>query len=322
METLTLLNWAFDVLLGLILLWLVWCTLTSADPFKAIVLFIAFGLLMTLSWVRLDAPDIALAEVALGAGLTGALLLAALARLRSIEENPDFEYHGRHKPALLRCWMPWLAVIFNIMITAGLGYVLLSLPTHNTGLTAAVSQNLESSGVDNPVTAVLLNFRGYDTLLETIVLLVALLGVWSLSDVETRPESPPGHVLETFSRLLLPVLILIICYLLWVGAHAPGGAFQAGSVLAATCVLLVLTRWHLRASYRGLILRMALIAGPGAFLIIAAYALWTEGNLLKFPPEYAGRWILALEIFATLSIGATLTALFFGGRLYNHEEHT
>ena len=45
-------------------------------------LFIAFGLLMSLAWVRLDAPDIALAEAAIGAGLTGALLLAALARLK------------------------------------------------------------------------------------------------------------------------------------------------------------------------------------------------------------------------------------------------
>jgi uncharacterized MnhB-related membrane protein len=46
------------------------------------VLFIAFGLLMALAWVRLDAPDIALAEAAIGAGLTGAILLAALARLK------------------------------------------------------------------------------------------------------------------------------------------------------------------------------------------------------------------------------------------------
>ncbi len=73
----------FDAVLGLTLLWLAWQALSSPDLFRAIVLFIAFGLLMALAWVRLDAPDVALAEATIGAGLTGALLLATLARLGS-----------------------------------------------------------------------------------------------------------------------------------------------------------------------------------------------------------------------------------------------
>jgi uncharacterized MnhB-related membrane protein len=77
-----LLAWAFDALLGLGLLWLAWRALASPDLFKAIVLFVAFGLFMALAWVRLEAPDVALAEAAIGAGLTGALLMAALARLK------------------------------------------------------------------------------------------------------------------------------------------------------------------------------------------------------------------------------------------------
>ena len=71
----------FDTVLGFALLWLAWRALASPDLFRAIVLFIAFGLLMSLAWVRLDATDVALAEAAIGAGLTGALLLAALVRL-------------------------------------------------------------------------------------------------------------------------------------------------------------------------------------------------------------------------------------------------
>ena len=82
MEALTLFNNLFDGLLGLLLLWLAWRTLACADLFKAVVLFITFGLLMAVAWVRLDAPDVALAEAAIGAGLTGALLLAAIARLK------------------------------------------------------------------------------------------------------------------------------------------------------------------------------------------------------------------------------------------------
>ncbi len=83
MEAVSLLQSAFDAVLGFALLWLAWRALASPNLFRAIVLFIAFGLLMALAWVRLDAPDIALAEAAIGAGLTGALLLAALARLES-----------------------------------------------------------------------------------------------------------------------------------------------------------------------------------------------------------------------------------------------
>jgi len=81
METMTWLAWSFDAFVGAGLLWLAWRALASPDLFKAVVLFIAFGLLLALAWVRLDAPDVALAEAAIGAGLTGALLIAALARL-------------------------------------------------------------------------------------------------------------------------------------------------------------------------------------------------------------------------------------------------
>ena len=90
METLSLLQWTIDTLLGLGLLWLAWQALASPDLFRAIVLFVTFGLLMALAWVSLAAPDVALAEAAIGAGLTGALLMAALARLQDFRiATPD-----------------------------------------------------------------------------------------------------------------------------------------------------------------------------------------------------------------------------------------
>lgn len=78
--------WLFDGLLAFSLLWLAWMALAATDLFKAIVLFIAFGLLMALAWARLQAPDIALAEAAIGAGLTGALFLSTLARISPSSE--------------------------------------------------------------------------------------------------------------------------------------------------------------------------------------------------------------------------------------------
>jgi uncharacterized MnhB-related membrane protein len=64
--------------------------------FAVVVYFIAFSLLLALAWARLQAPDVALAEAAIGAGLTGALLLAAVRRMQSAngkraEEGPG---HG------------------------------------------------------------------------------------------------------------------------------------------------------------------------------------------------------------------------------------
>lgn len=78
---------AFDIILCLTLVWLAWHVLTSPDLFKAVVLFICFGLLMALGWVRLQAPDVALAEAAIGSGLSGALFLSALRRLASVRQG-------------------------------------------------------------------------------------------------------------------------------------------------------------------------------------------------------------------------------------------
>lgn len=74
-------NWMFDIGLSAGLLWLAWRCLFSKNLFESVVLFVAFGLLMSLAWMRLEAPDVAMAEAAIGAGLTGALLMSALARL-------------------------------------------------------------------------------------------------------------------------------------------------------------------------------------------------------------------------------------------------
>ena len=82
---------ALDLALALTLVWLAWRSLASSDLFKGVVLFIAFGLVLALAWARLAAPDIALAEAAIGSGLTGALLLDALARLRRSSGGSDGE---------------------------------------------------------------------------------------------------------------------------------------------------------------------------------------------------------------------------------------
>lgn len=79
----------FDLLLAAGLLWSAARAVTTQDLFRAVVLFIVFGLLMALSWARLDAPEVALAEAAIGAGLSGALLLDTVAHWRARKHGAD-----------------------------------------------------------------------------------------------------------------------------------------------------------------------------------------------------------------------------------------
>lgn len=318
MEALTPLQWIFDTLTGLGLLWLAWRALASPQLFRAVVLFVAFGLLLALAWVRLDAPDIALAEVAIGAGLTGALLLAALARLPVAEAAQNEADQSGTRNYAVRT-LRWLPAALLSLVAAGLAYSVLSFPHSSAGLSVEVAANLDSSGVSNPVTAVLLNFRGYDTLLEIFVLLLALLGVWSLGGLPPRRAAPAGLVLDMLTRVLTPVLILLAAYLLWAGADAPGGAFQAGAVLGAAGVLLLLTGWRLHPRFTQLPLRLVLVAGPGLFLVTALVTIVTGRHLLEYPPERAQILIVFLEAAAALSIGTTLAALFLGERPHDKE---
>lgn len=288
---------AFDALLTVTLLWSAWRALTTPDATHAVVMFIVFGLLMTLAWARLDAPDIALAEAAIGAGLTGALLLDALSALGREQ--------GKAAARLLR--LP--VVLLGLAAAGTLAAALLDLPAAAVDLPGAVADHLGQSGVTHPVTAVLLNFRGYDTLLEVAVLLVALFGLLALSEGRPRPSADTDPVLQTLARLAVPLMILVAGYLLWAGAHRPGGAFQAGAMLAAAAVLLHLAGLLPAWAQPGRLLRLGL---AGGLLIFVAVAVWPLFNaaLLTYPPAWAGALILLVEAGLTLSLGLILAGLF------------
>ena len=80
-----MLELAIDVLLATGALALAGLALAANKVFTGIVLFVSLGLLVTLIWARLGAWDVAIAEAAIGAGLTGALLLAAWRKLDDSE---------------------------------------------------------------------------------------------------------------------------------------------------------------------------------------------------------------------------------------------
>lgn len=294
---------AFDALLCLLIVATAAGAVAGRRLFTGVALFVVYGLLLALGWVRLGAVDVALAEAAIGAGLTGVLMLSAVARL---EVPRPSGFRPRAGPALL-C----------LALVAGGAWAVASGPRAE-GLGRAVDGSLAQSGADNPVTAVLLNFRAYDTLLESVVLLIALIAVWSL----TRDRSwrlRPGiaqhvrseGVLASFGRLLLPFGLIVGIYLVWTGTSAPGGAFQGGTVLAAVWLLAMMAALSQPPPTGRAALRWALVAGPLLFLLAGLWGLG-QGAFLAYPPQATKALILTIELVLALSIAVTLALLVLG----------
>ncbi len=207
----------------------------------------------------------------------------------------------------------WAFAGLLALLAVGLVSVVLQIPEIGGGLRSQVMAQLPESGVDHAVTAVLLNFRGYDTFLELVVLLLALFGAWGLSDsIDEAQLDTDIAVLTELVAFLVPVLILVAAYLLWVGAYSPGGAFQGGAVLAGAGVLLSLCDpgWRSRRIERTA--ELLLVPGVLVFLLVGLGSMLLGGQFLEYPKDIAGSLILLIEAFAMLSIAVTLHTLFAG----------
>lgn len=299
----------FDLALNISLVVLAWRILYSSGHFQAVVLFIIFGLILSLAWLRLLAPDIAIAEAAVGAGIAGVMLIDSL-RL-----NPP---RGQQEESWLDISrLPLFHKVISFIVILVLAILLIltiwELPRTGEGLTGMVNSRLAASGVEHPVTAVLLNFRGYDTWLELGILLLAVIGVLCIRNCSgLRAIAPPPRsnpVLENLAMLLTPLILLVSGYLLWRGSFAPGGAFQAGVVLAAGCILLWMAGYPSLTIFPDRVWRMLITLGFLSFLVFGMYSLSGKGNFLAYDAQYGAMQIFLLETAAGLSIGAGLAGI-------------
>lgn len=210
--------------------------------------------------------------------------------------------------------------IYGILLASALAFILLdavrTLPSEPSGLTRVVETQMANSGVEHPVTAVLLNFRGYDTWLELGVLLLAVMGVLLFQPgtdlARVQPLARGDAVLRLATSLLLPLAVLVAGYLLWIGKYASGGAFQAGVVLGAALILLWLSGNHTLVILPPVWFRLILVLGFCAFMVVALGLLVAGQGWLDLPPSQAGHLILFIEACATLSIAWTMAALIIG----------
>ncbi|MCC5993230.1 MAG: DUF4040 domain-containing protein [Rhodobacteraceae bacterium] len=296
---------ALDLALCALILGVALAAVAGAGVFRAVIFFITYGLFVAIGWARLGAYDVALAEAAIGAGLTGVLLLAAHGRLRRMQADTT----ERRSPTLS-------AALAGGAIALALGWAWFALPAPQP---PDVAQALPQTGVGNPVTAVLLNFRAWDTLLESIVLLAALLGVWMLArdadwnaPLGPRYHARPDGVLAYFGRFLPPIGLSFGVYLVWAGAESVGGAFQGGTVLAGVVLVAMMAQLLRPPRVSQAMLRAALVLGPGVFLLSGLAAVGLGREFLSLSPAIAKSAILIIEAALTISIAVTLALLVIG----------
>jgi multicomponent Na+:H+ antiporter subunit B len=147
----------------------------AADLLLAALTLGGYGFVMALTWAAIGAVDVSFTEAVVGAGASTVFMLAALLRTTR-----------RRSGAPLR--LRWAAVA--VVGTVGVGLIALTaaLPPWGSPTTPAslhvspryLTEAIRETATPNVVTAVLADYRGYDTLVETVVIFTAGLGCWLL----------------------------------------------------------------------------------------------------------------------------------------------
>lgn len=150
-----------------------------------------------------------------------------------------------------------------LLVFALVPFVLDIVPRESLSGTAEkyVEEGPETLGAANLVTAVVVTYRGLDTLGEVAVLFLAASGVGLLlkrKDSEGPPENgeprerESSEILRTASGFLMPLLILFGTYIFMHGHLTPGGGFQGGVVIASAFLLVFLAKPGGRAGHTAL----------------------------------------------------------------------
>ncbi len=120
-----------------------------------------------------------------------------------------------------------------------------------------IENTYRDTKVPNLVTAVLADYRGYDTMFETIVILTAGISIFAILRVMRRDDdvvapSPAAAnrtidgdhhriIVGTTCRIAAPLIQIFALYVVAHGHHSPGGGFQGGVMLGASFILLALS---------------------------------------------------------------------------------
>ncbi|MGF1545962.1 MAG: monovalent cation/H+ antiporter subunit A [Thiotrichales bacterium] len=204
----------------------------------ALILAGAVGLVVALIFVKFSAPDLAMTQLSVEV-VTVVLLLLALYFLPQ---------RGHIESGVGRRWRD-----IGVALLAGAGASALTwavLTRPYVGISDYFLQNsVPGGGGSNVVNVILVDFRGFDTLGEITVLAIAALGIFAMleglrlhgpeTDGEGRAWSWDIHpaIMASFTRLLLPLALLVSVYVLLRGHNQPGGGFIAGLITAVALIM-------------------------------------------------------------------------------------
>ena len=213
-------------------------TILHARRLLALVLVGVVGLAVSLAFVRLSAPDLALTQLLVEI-VTVLLLLLAMYFMPA--ESPA-------EPSRARLARDALVAVTIGGAVAGLAWALLTRP-FDTIAWYYLENAKPGGGGYNVVNVILVDFRGFDTLGEITVLGIAAVGILALLqglkldapalDWAGRPWATERYplMLRVLSQPLLPLALLVSAYLFLRGHNAPGGGFIAGLVTGTAMLL-------------------------------------------------------------------------------------
>lgn len=224
----------------------------------ALIMLGAVGLVVSLSFVWLSAPDLALTQLTVEV-VTTILFLLGLRWLPKRMPQPGQRLHPRVRARRLRDLL--VAGVAGTGMAA-LAYAMMTRPAPQSIAPFFIDRALPEGGGNNVVNVMLVDFRAFDTLGEITVLGIVALTVYALlrrfrpprematlppqqraiasdlvSDLinpRTAQDTALGYMLvpAVLVRLLLPVAAVIAMHLFMRGHNQPGGGFVAGLVVA------------------------------------------------------------------------------------------
>lgn len=306
--------------LALVALFAVGVVLVRANTLYALVLLSTCGLLVTLAFVRFSAPDLALTQISVEV-VTVLLLVLAIYFLPVVQRAVQ--------PVPTRARNAVLALAGGALIGSVAYAVMTRAPVAGVGA-YFLANALPGSGGHNVVNVILVDFRGFDTMVEISVLVVAGLAVKALlrglrlKSPDTGPGGLPwssqSHplLLSILARLMLPLTVLVAVFIFLRGHNLPGGGFVASLVVSIALLLqyvasgVLWTESRIRINYRALAGFGILVAGAtglGAIVLGQPFLTSAFGHLhvpLIGEIELSTAMLFDLGVFGAV-VGTTLT---------------
>ncbi|TCB67832.1 monovalent cation/H+ antiporter subunit A [Acinetobacter sp. ANC 4178] len=207
------------------------------ERIKAVLISGAIGLVVTMVFVTLSAPDLALTQITVDV-VTTVLLLMSLSLLPQL--TPYESSQARR----------WRDAILSIVGGLGIGWItwLILTRDHNSISWFFLQQSIPLGGGSNVVNVILVDFRGFDTFGEITVLGIAGIGTLCLMDGMrahgtsttqglTYRFNPSPLMLRIASSWILPLALVISLYIFLRGHNEPGGGFIAGLITALALII-------------------------------------------------------------------------------------